>query len=154
MDGFLIDLNVTKYKMKYKMEPPKLVVKPPQSFYDMQAQFMQRGFMEMKDWLKQQVHQHLLAASQLKYHKVKCNIEVENIEVDKVTLFTVNGEEINSFDDIHPDCKAIVLSTDGVFRGLVNSLRPAEISEQRIIHEKSIRQVFKDVKEDFSHHNK
>lgn len=48
-DGFAIRVNVTKYIEKYKMEPPKLIRRPPKKFYEVQEQFMQRGFLEMKD---------------------------------------------------------------------------------------------------------
>jgi len=132
------------------MEPPKLIRKPPQQFFDVQTQFMQRGFLEMKDWLKQKVQQHFSIVKQKQHHRVQWDIELEPIEIDHISLFTVNGEELNSFKDIKPDCKAIIISTDTIFRGLQNTLRPKEISKQRILQEKNTRNIYKELKQDFS----
>ena len=69
-DGFALDLNISKYMRKYKMEPPKLVKKPPQKFFEVQEQFMQRGFFEMKEWIKSRVEEHLRLVNQKAQHNI------------------------------------------------------------------------------------
>lgn len=149
-DGFAMDVNITQYKEKYRMEPPKLISKPPPKFYEVQEQFMQRGFMEMKDVIQKRVQEHIKLAKRMQYHKVKCDIELESVEIEPVTLYTVHGEQIKSFKHISPDCKIIIVSLDGIFRGLHNTLRPKETVKQRIIKEKETRNTFNMIKSEFS----
>lgn len=152
-DGFAIDLNISQYIRKYKMSPPKLVRKPPKSFFEVQEQFMRRGFEEMKEWLKSKIEEHLKLVSQQNKHKINCDIETTPVHIEEITLFTIRGEVIQGFEQIDQDSNIIIISTDGVFKGLSNTLRPSDFSKQRILNEKHTRNTFNNVKEQFSHKN-
>ena len=145
-DGFAMDISVTQFKEKYRMEPPRLISKPPPKFFEVQEQFMQRGFMEMKDAIQKRVQEHIRLAKRMQYHKVNCDIELEPVEIDPVTLYSIHGEKITSFKHISHDCKIIIVSLDGIFRGLNNTLRPKETVKQRIIKEKETRNNFNVIK--------
>jgi hypothetical protein len=69
------------------MHPPKLIKKPPQNFFDVQEQFMQRGFLEMKESIKKKLQE----------------ATPDKKEIDSIQLFTVLGDEISSFNDITPE---------------------------------------------------
>lgn len=77
--------------------------KPHKQFYEIQEEFMQRGFMELKNYIQQQINEHFQLKKREEFHKVKCDINLEKIEIDSVTLFTVNGDKIESLKEIQLD---------------------------------------------------
>ena len=97
---------------------------------------MQRGFMELKNYIQQQINEHFQLKKREEFHKVKCDINLEKIEIDSVTLFTVNGDKIESLKEIQLDWKIIVASINGIFQGLKNTNKPEDKIEQRILNEK------------------
>ena len=97
---------------------------------------MQRGFMELKNYIQQQINEHFQLKKREEFHKVKCDINLEKIEIDPVTLFTVNGDKIESLKEIQQDWKIIVASINGIFQGLKNTNKPEDKIEQRILNEK------------------
>ena len=97
---------------------------------------MQRGFMELKNYIQQQIKEHFQLKKREEFHKVKCDINLEKIEIDPVTLFTVNGDKIESLKEIQLDWKIIVASINGIFQGLKNTNKPEDKIEQRILNEK------------------
>ena len=97
---------------------------------------MQRGFMELKNYIQQQIKEHFQLKKREEFHKVKCDINLEKIEIDPVTLFTVNGDKIESLKEIQQDWKIIVASINGIFQGLKNTNKPEDKIEQRILNEK------------------
>lgn len=68
----------------------------------------------------------------------------------KISLFTVEGKEISSFKDISSSCKVIIVSLDGTFQGLRNTLRSENIQKQRILQEESTRGIFDDIRKKFT----
>ena len=102
-DGFVVRINITYYKEKYKMEEPNLIKKPQKQFYEIQEEFLQRGFLEMKNYIQRQIEEHFEFKKREAFYKVSCDINLENVEIESVTLFTVNGEKIESLKDIQPD---------------------------------------------------
>lgn len=75
---------------------------------------------------------------------------MENVELEPITLFTINGKMISSFGDIDLNWKLIVISLDGEFKGLWNTLKPDDQTKQRIVKEKQTRNSFKIIQDDFS----
>ncbi|CAI2367558.1 unnamed protein product [Moneuplotes crassus] len=140
-DGFVLDLNITHFHKKYKIEPPKLLKKPPAEFFELRDEFLKRSFMEMKDWIQQQVYDHLAKEVQ----RLVARGEIVDTDCGyskKISLFTVNGSKIKSFNNISPDLKVIIISLDGAFRGLQNSLKPSDSQKLRIIQEDNMRNAY------------
>lgn len=144
-DGFAIKVNITKYIEKYKMNPPKLIRKPPKKFYKVQEQFFKRGFLEMKDVLQRRAKDHITMKK-----LEEGQVEAEETDIGPITLFTVHGNKISSFTDITEDMKVMVISLDGTFNGLSNSLRSRDNVKTRILNEKKTRHVFKKLQKDFT----
>jgi len=111
---------------------------------------MQRGFLEMWESIRKRVWEHISLAKREKYHRVNWDIELEPVEIDSVTLFTVHGDKIQSFEDISEDWKVIIASLDGVFKGLNNTMRPKEVVKQRILDERRRRKAMDWLTNDFS----
>lgn len=149
-DGFSIDINVSKFIRKYKMDPPKLVKNPSAEYYKVQEKFMERGFEELKDWLKSQVQWHFKQVKQQEYHNIKCDLETNPVYVENLDLYSVSGDQILSFKDISEDFRAIIISLDGQFRGIHNTLKPKDLIKRRILNEKQVRKIFDSCKNEFS----
>ena len=99
---------------------------------------------------KNKAQDHIKAKKRELYHKVEWDIDLENVELEPITLFTINGKMISSFGDIDLNWKLIVISLDGEFKGLWNTLKPDDQTKQRIVKEKQTRNSFKIIQDDFS----
>ena len=78
-----------------------------------------------------------------------CDITIENVSIDSVTLFKALGDPVTSFNDITPDVKLLVISTNGQFKGLRNTNKPKDRIKQRVMNEKNTRLNFEVIKREF-----
>ena len=99
---------------------------------------------------RNKAQEYIKAKKREQFHKVEWDIDLESVELEPITLFKIDGDEITSFSDIDESWKLLVISLDGEFKGLRNTLRPEDHIKQRIVKEKQTRNSFKAIQNEFS----
>lgn len=108
------------------------------------------AFLKWRTSSENKAQDHIILKKREQFHKIGWEIDLEKVELGSVTLFNANGEKLSKFDDITADCKLIIISLDGTFKGISNSLKPEDKVKQRILNEKKTRNSFKEIEQKFA----
>ncbi|CDW72151.1 UNKNOWN [Stylonychia lemnae] len=116
--SFKLDLNF--FKAKYFIEPPKFISQLPKDFVKIQRKFNKRAYLELLE---------------------QCSNELTGKQRVFEAMYTIDGELIESIDEIEEDCSLIIAGKDRyTFNGILNNRSGMEAKDLRMENSKIIKQ--------------
>eukprot|EP00347_Sterkiella_histriomuscorum_P024352 403331424 len=114
-----LKLNINFFKSRYFIDPPKYISQLPPEFLKVQRKFNKRAYKEILE---------------------TCSKELTNKTIVFDVMYTIEGELIESMDEIDDDCGIVIVSPDRFkFIGITNNREGLQAKDLRVENSKIVR---------------